>query len=90
MSAISIASARNASGSVGGYVLSALPTSSWPSITSFTVTGGRPFQARSAPTWTITFAFESEAPRPYIAPSRIVGSHGGELQSDSSPAGTTS
>ena len=53
-------------------------------------TGGLPSHARSAPTWLITFALESEVPRPYSAPSRSVGSHGGEVHSDSSPAGTTS
>ena len=60
-------------------MLSALPTSSWPSITSLIPTGGRPSQARSAPTWASTFAFESaELPRPKIAPSRSVASNGGD------------
>ncbi len=90
MSAISIASERNSSGCVWGYVLSALPTSSWPSITSLIPTGGRPSHARSAPMCAITFDFESAEPRPNIAPSRSVGSNGGESHFDSSPAGTTS
>ena len=91
MSAISIASDAKTSGCACGYVPNAPPpTSSWPSITILIPTGGLPPQARSAPTCTITFALESDAPRPKIAPSRSVGSHGGELQSDSSPGGTTS
>ena len=53
-------------------------------------TGGRPPQARSAPTWATMFDFVSAAPRPKIAPSRSVGSNGGESHCASSPAGTTS
>ena len=53
-------------------------------------TGGRPPQARSAPTWATMFDFVSATPRPKSAPSRSVGSKGGEVHSASSPAGTTS
>ena len=49
-----------------------------------------PCQARSAPTWATTFDLESAVPRPKIAPSRSSATNGGELHSDSSPAGTTS
>ena len=56
----------------------------------FTPTGGLPSHARSAPTCAMTFDFVSAAPRPKIAPSRSVGSNGGEVHCDSSPAGTTS
>ena len=87
-SATRIASARNGS-SVAG-VSSALPTSSWPSITILTPTGGRPSHARSAPTWTRMFDFESAVPRPKIAPSRSVASNGGVSHLSSSPAATTS
>ena len=41
------------------------PTSSWPSMTNFMPTGGRPSQARSAPTCATMFDFVSAAPRPY-------------------------
>ena len=64
MSEISIASDWNSSGFEIGYVFRALPTSSWPSITSLIPTGGRPSQARSAPMCASTFDFESELPRP--------------------------
>ena len=50
MSPITIASAANSSGRDGGNVVNALPTSSWPSITTLIPTGGCPSQARSAPT----------------------------------------
>ena len=53
-------------------------------------TGGLPAQARSAPTWATMFDFVSAAPRPKSAPSRWVGSNGGESHNDWSPAGTTS
>ena len=42
MSPITIASAANSSGCDGGKVLNALPTSSWPSITTLIPTGGLP------------------------------------------------
>jgi len=64
MSAITIASAANSSGWLGGNVVSALPISSCPSITSLIPTGGFPPQARKAPTWTRMFDFESAVPRP--------------------------
>ncbi len=63
-SAITIASEAKSSGRVGGNVVSALPISSWPSITTLIPTGGLPSQARSAPTCTRMFDFESALPRP--------------------------
>ena len=64
-SATRIASAAKSSGCSDGYPSSStLPTSSCPSRRIFTPTGGRPPQARSAPTWTRRFDFESAAPRP--------------------------
>ncbi len=64
MSPITIASAANSSGRVGGKVASGLPISSCPSITIRIPTGGRPSQARSAPMCMRMFDFESAAPRP--------------------------
>ena len=64
MSPITIASASNSSGRDGGKVLNALPTSSIPSITILIPTGGRPSQARSAPTCMRMFDLVSAAPRP--------------------------
>ena len=65
MSAITIASQRERVGVTSGYCSSAPPpTSSWPSMITLMPTGGRPFQARSAPTWLITLALESDVPRP--------------------------
>jgi hypothetical protein len=90
MSPITIASAWNRSGRSSGYALSALPTSSCPSIRILIPTGGRPSQARSAATWARMFDFVSAAPRPKIAPSRSTASNGGDSHSARSPAGTTS
>ncbi len=64
MSPITIASAANSSGRDGGKVLNALPTSSWPSITTLIPTGGRPSHARNAPKCMRMFDFVSAAPRP--------------------------
>ena len=64
MSPITIASAANRSGREGGKVLNALPTSSMPSITILTPTGGLPSHARSAPTCIRMFDFVSAVPRP--------------------------
>ena len=91
MSPMIITSESNIAGFCGGYVVTAPPpTSSIPSITTFTPTGGRPPHARSAPTCAMMFDLVSAVPRPKIAPSRSVGSNGGECHSDRSPAGTTS
>ena len=90
MSPITIASAANRSGRVGGYVVNALPVSSCPSTTTLIPTGGLPSQARRAPTCMRMFDFESAAPRPKIAPSRSVASNGGDSHFASSPTGTTS
>ena len=64
MSPITIASAANSSGRVGGNVVNALPVSSWPSMTILIPTGGLPSHARSAPTCLRMFDFESAEPRP--------------------------
>jgi hypothetical protein len=64
MSPITIASAANNSGWDGGKALNALPTSSMPSITILTPTGGFPGQARRAPTCIRMFDFVSAEPRP--------------------------
>ena len=74
-----------APGSSRGRSLRTLPTSSCPSITSLIPTGGRPSQARSAPTCARMFDFVSAAPRPKIAPSRSVASNGGDSHFASSP-----
>ncbi len=64
MSPITIASAAKSSGCDGGYVVNALPISSWPSITTLIPTGGLPPHARSAPTCMRMFDFVSAEPRP--------------------------
>ena len=65
MSPITIASALKRAGLDGGYVVSAPPpTSSWPSITTLTPTGGRPSHARKAPMCMRMFDFVSAVPRP--------------------------
>jgi hypothetical protein len=89
--ALNAVSARKLSGFASTCSVSPPPpTSSCPSITSFTPTGGRPPNTRKAAAWAITLDFESAAPRPKIAPSRSVAVNGSELHSDSSPGGTTS
>ncbi len=91
MSPMIMTSAAKSSGCCSGYPSSAPPpTSSWPSMTSLTPTGGRPSQARRAPTWARMFDLVSAAPRPYMAPSRTTASKGGVRHSLSSPGPTTS
>ena len=67
--------------SVGSWCNAPLPISSHPSMQSLMPTGGLPSHARSAPTWAMTLDFVSAAPRPKTAPSRSVGSKGGESHS---------
>ena len=69
------------------------PTSSSPSTKTVTPSPSSARwspSTRSAPTWAMTPALSSAAPRPYRRPSRSVGTNGAERQSASSPGGWTS
>ena len=90
MSAISIASDRNSSGCVCGYALRALPTSSWPSITSLI-----PDRRRSLPRPQgadvgdhVRLGVRRAATEQRAV--ALVGSNAGESHLVSSPRGTTS
>ncbi len=68
------------------------PTSSSPSMTTFTLSGSPPAsrQASTALVCTTMPALSSAAPRAKRRPSRSVGSKGGDFHAASSPAGCTS
>ena len=89
-SQITIVSARISSGSASTTSSSRWrPFSSEPSISTLTLTGGRPSQARSAARWATTPDLSSDAPRPYSRPLRRSGANGSESQ-PSGGAGWTS
>ena len=66
------------------------PTSSSPSMNTFTPTGGLPLKTRSAARCSATPPLSSADPRAYSLPSRSVGSNAGEVQASVSPVGWTS
>ncbi len=94
-SATTMTSARNASAfSARNAAKDAEPASSSPSMKRLTPRSksvpSASITARSAPTWAMTPALSSAAPRPYRRLSRTVGSNGADSHSASSPTGCTS